>query len=193
MRRVHTKEAEHAIVLDIHCPKACFKATLATAPPCAPALYDLFWPQPASSLPSPKTMFNIYKLQLALKNTWVRIILLSAIALAIGLAAWRSNVAQDTSPVVRSQNIAEITALASQRERLDYLLRRAALTGWVYAPFRLGDVMTGLGGERAAKLDVEIYDGEALNAASRMYDSRPGPPQPGMRHTMQKISLAGHR
>ena len=71
--------------------------------------------------------------------------------------------------------------------------RRAALTGWVYAPFRIGDVMAGLGGERAAKLDVEIYDGEALGAASRMYDSRPGPPQPGMRHTMQKISLAGHR
>ena len=71
--------------------------------------------------------------------------------------------------------------------------RRAALTGWVYAPFRLGDVMAGLGGERAAKLDVEIYDGEQLGAAGRMYDSRPGPPQPGMRHTMQKISLAGHR
>jgi diguanylate cyclase (GGDEF)-like protein len=71
--------------------------------------------------------------------------------------------------------------------------RRAALTGWVYAPFRLGDVMAGLGGERAARLDVEIYDGDELGAASRMYDSRPGPPQPGMRHTMQKISLAGHR
>jgi diguanylate cyclase (GGDEF)-like protein len=71
--------------------------------------------------------------------------------------------------------------------------RRAALTGWVYAPFRLGDVMAGLGGERAARLDVEIYDGDELGAASRMYDSRPGPPQPGMRHTMQKISLGGHR
>jgi cell division protease FtsH len=67
-------------------------------------------------------MFNIYKLQLALKNTWVRIALLSAIALAVGITTWRSNVAQDASPVVRSQNIAEITALAAQRDRLDYLL-----------------------------------------------------------------------
>ncbi|MYN10233.1 CHASE domain-containing protein [Pseudoduganella aquatica] len=71
--------------------------------------------------------------------------------------------------------------------------RRAALTGWVYAPFRIGDVMAGLGGERAAKLDVEIYDGDELAVARRMYDSQPGPPQPGMRHTVQKISLAGHR
>ena len=67
-------------------------------------------------------MFNIYKLQLALKNTWVRVALLGAITLAIGLAAWRSDVTQSSGPIVRSQNIAEITALASQGARLEYLL-----------------------------------------------------------------------
>ncbi|SFU88856.1 AAA family ATPase [Pseudoduganella namucuonensis] len=67
-------------------------------------------------------MFNLYKLQLALKNTWVRVALLAALALAIGLAAWTTEVAQDASPVLRSQDISRITALATQRDKLEYLL-----------------------------------------------------------------------
>lgn len=51
--------------------------------------------------------------------------------------------------------------------------RRAALTGWVYAPFRVADLMAGLGGVRASGLDVEIYDGSSATAANRMYDSQP--------------------
>jgi diguanylate cyclase (GGDEF)-like protein len=51
--------------------------------------------------------------------------------------------------------------------------RRAAIRGWVYAPFRLQDLMTGLGGLHAAGLDVEIYDGSTVSAATRMYDSQP--------------------
>ena len=67
-------------------------------------------------------MFNLYKLQLALKNTWVRIALAAAIALAVGLAIWRADAPQSTAPIVRSQNISEITGLVAQRARLDYLL-----------------------------------------------------------------------
>lgn len=67
-------------------------------------------------------MFNIYKLQLALKNTWVRVALIAAMTLAIGFAAWHTSVEQSDSPIVRSQNIAEITALASHSARLEYLL-----------------------------------------------------------------------
>ncbi|MFC5480090.1 CHASE domain-containing protein [Massilia suwonensis] len=37
--------------------------------------------------------------------------------------------------------------------------RRAALVGWVYAPFRMADLMRGLGGTHAADLQVTIYDG----------------------------------
>ncbi|SFU71954.1 CHASE domain-containing protein [Pseudoduganella namucuonensis] len=71
--------------------------------------------------------------------------------------------------------------------------RRAAIQGWVYAPFRTDDVMAGLGSERGASLDVEIYDGDAVGDAARMYDSAPGAPRAGMRHTTQKISIASHR
>lgn len=37
--------------------------------------------------------------------------------------------------------------------------RRAAILGWVYAPFRAHDFMAGLGGERSKDLKVKIYDG----------------------------------
>ncbi len=71
-------------------------------------------------------------------------------------------------------------------------LRRAALEGWVYAPFRVGDLMAGLGGPRAGALDVKIYDGEAIAPAALMYDSHPGAGA-GWRSNLQQISVGGHR
>ncbi|WP_295990505.1 AAA family ATPase [Rugamonas sp.] len=67
-------------------------------------------------------MFNFYKLQIALKNIYVRIVLLLLVALTAGLIGWSADVAQDRSPLLRSQDISEITALAGQRARLEYLL-----------------------------------------------------------------------
>jgi len=67
-------------------------------------------------------MFNFYKLQLALKNPMVRITLVLLTVAAVAFALLRGEPAQDASPVVRSQNISEITSLVNQRERLDYLL-----------------------------------------------------------------------
>jgi len=68
--------------------------------------------------------------------------------------------------------------------------RRAALAGWVYAAFRAGDLMSGLGGPRAAVLDVEVYDGDRVAPAALMYDSAPGTK---LRATLQQISIANHR
>ncbi len=67
-------------------------------------------------------MFNLYKLQLALKNTWVRVALVLLAVAVVAFAILSNETAQDGSPVVRSQNISEITALVAQREKLDYLL-----------------------------------------------------------------------
>jgi len=67
-------------------------------------------------------MFNFYKLQLALKNPLVRITLVMLATAALAFALLRGEVAQDASPVMRSQNIGEITALVGQRDKLDYLL-----------------------------------------------------------------------
>jgi PAS domain S-box-containing protein len=49
--------------------------------------------------------------------------------------------------------------------------RRAAITGWVYAPFRMQDLMRGLGGEHASDLDVEIYDGLRRDENALLYRS----------------------
>jgi diguanylate cyclase (GGDEF)-like protein len=48
--------------------------------------------------------------------------------------------------------------------------RRINLLGWIYAPFRMEDFMRGMGEGRTGDLDVEIYDGERVDPALRMYD-----------------------
>ena len=72
--------------------------------------------------------------------------------------------------------------------------RRKAIAGWVYAPFRVADLLAGLGGDRADDLDIEVYDGSVVADAARM--------PTGAEHvlhtrvllrTEQRISIAGHR
>jgi len=49
--------------------------------------------------------------------------------------------------------------------------RRAALAGWIYSPFRMKDLMRGVGGIAAPQLDVEIYDGDHMTPAALLYRS----------------------
>jgi hypothetical protein len=56
--------------------------------------------------------------------------------------------------------------------------RRAAIAGWVYAPFRVGDLMAGLGGPRTDALNVEIYDGDTVADDVLMYRQRTGRGRP---------------
>jgi cell division protease FtsH len=67
-------------------------------------------------------MPNFARLQIAFKNVYVRITIAIVLGMAVGLAIYKADVPQDPSPVVHSQNIAEITQLASQKDRLDFLL-----------------------------------------------------------------------
>jgi signal transduction histidine kinase/CHASE1-domain containing sensor protein len=50
--------------------------------------------------------------------------------------------------------------------------RRAAIVGWVYAPFRMVDLMRGLGGAHAADLQVTIYDGTRPDPDSLLFRSQ---------------------
>jgi cell division protease FtsH len=68
-------------------------------------------------------MPNFARLQIAFKNVYVRIAVAVLLGICVGLFIYKSNnVPQDQSPVIHSQNIAEITQLAAQKDRLDYLL-----------------------------------------------------------------------
>ena len=56
--------------------------------------------------------------------------------------------------------------------------RRSNLAGWVYAPFRMNDLMTkGVLGRYldaiSDSLDIEVYDGETADKQALMYDSLP--------------------
>lgn len=73
--------------------------------------------------------------------------------------------------------------------------RRASIFGWVYAPFRTDDLMSGLLGEHEQDLDFEIFDGENLSPKTLMHDSDN---DYGSRHlanfqSIQRIEVAGHR
>lgn len=81
--------------------------------------------------------------------------------------------------------------------------RQAALLGWVYAPFRMRDLMNGIQGGRSGELDIEIYDGTNVRPEALMYDSyqenltsyvdkaaaRKGNDRLGASHT---LTIAGH-
>lgn len=50
-------------------------------------------------------------------------------------------------------------------------LRRANISGWVFARLRMKDLMASLYGERTAATDLRIYDGVELNEQNLLYDS----------------------
>ncbi len=49
--------------------------------------------------------------------------------------------------------------------------RRANIVGWVYAPFRMDNLMNGILGGLADRVDIEIYDSEKVLDGTLMYDS----------------------
>ncbi|MFA9216698.1 MAG: CHASE domain-containing protein, partial [Sphingomonadaceae bacterium] len=69
--------------------------------------------------------------------------------------------------------------------------RRAAIVGWVYAPFRTADLMAGIGGDSASRIEVEIYDGPVATPATLMFDSLPGS-RGSERRSVQPLRVAGH-
>jgi cell division protease FtsH len=67
-------------------------------------------------------MPNLAQLQIALKNVYVRIAVAVLLALGVGLAVYHSDAPQDGAPLVLSQDISEITALAGQKDKLEFLM-----------------------------------------------------------------------
>lgn len=73
--------------------------------------------------------------------------------------------------------------------------RRENLVGWVYAPFRMNDLMRGMEGVRTGDVDVEIYDGDRLDAAGLMYDSNKfvsAARRTGKFNSATPLNIAGH-
>lgn len=76
--------------------------------------------------------------------------------------------------------------------------RRANLAGWVYAPFRMNDLMAGVLGPRfgnvSAAFNIEIYDGDSVSTGALMFDSHRGADRQGASfHAVRHVALFGHR
>jgi PAS domain S-box-containing protein len=57
--------------------------------------------------------------------------------------------------------------------------RRAAILGWVYSPFRMNDLMRGLGGEHSSDLAIKVYDGAHAAPEALLYHSADSARPPG--------------
>ena len=78
--------------------------------------------------------------------------------------------------------------------------RRAALAGWVYSPYRMRDLMSGivpdweiLGGEL---LDLHVYDGDRPESRHLLFDSHPAgrpQPNPSFLHLRRTVEFNGRR
>lgn len=74
--------------------------------------------------------------------------------------------------------------------------RRTNITGWIYAPFRMNDLMQGVLGEQLRKLNLEIYDTENAVPATLMFNNDTERSQrenynPRYRRSV-KIKFSGH-
>lgn len=106
---------------------------------------------------------------------------------------------QETADPVQAGFLVALPIYHNGQGRYTLAQRRAALKGWVYAPFRMGDVMSALGQDALRGLDVKIYDGDELNEMSRMFDSSPQraattiQADEGTQRATKRVSLAGRR
>ena len=66
--------------------------------------------------------------------------------------------------------------------------RRAALLGFVYAPFRMHDLMHGILGANQGEVDFELFDGPQTTADSVLFQSQEGVLQTGASNFSVKFS-----
>ncbi len=73
-------------------------------------------------------------------------------------------------------------------------LRREHLSGWVFASFRIKDLMSSLYGEGTPGLEVRIYDGVDIGDSSRLYPggADSGPLRAARFDAQEYVGLAGH-
>jgi len=72
--------------------------------------------------------------------------------------------------------------------------RRVNIVGWVYAPFRMDDLMSNIFDGHVAGLGIEIYDGDELSGRTLMHDSnRHGAGTPPLLRAVRPLDMAGHK
>jgi len=72
--------------------------------------------------------------------------------------------------------------------------RRANLAGWLYAPFRMDDLMNGLINEQSGNVDMSIYDGKEMTENTLMYSTgaAPVPASAPRMQALRRLNILGH-
>lgn len=101
---------------------------------------------------------------------------------------------QETGEREQAGVLSYLPVYANGRPHDSVEARRAAIIGWVYSPFRMDDLMSGLFGQRADEIDFEIYDGKEISEKTLLHDSDTvrfaGVMEPPM-HAVRRIEIAG--
>jgi signal transduction histidine kinase len=89
-----------------------------------------------------------------------------------GLAATSGliTLVQETDEDVQRGFLSYVPVYNTTDELTTVAERRAAFIGWVYSPFRMGDLMVGILGSEIGDINYEIFDG-AVTEEALLYDS----------------------
>ncbi|MFC5551487.1 CHASE domain-containing protein [Massilia aerilata] len=101
------------------------------------------------------------------------------------VATGRVTLVQEGARNVQSGFLMYVPVYRRGMSRATVAARRAAISGWVYAPFRMNDLMRGLGGEHASDLEVAVYDGKQASEDELLYRS-PGARPPASRAMLSR-------
>jgi PAS domain S-box-containing protein len=103
---------------------------------------------------------------------------------------------QETGQDVQAGFLLYVPVYAKVSPRNTAAERRAALTGWTYAPFRMNDFMRAFVGRSTSIVDVDIFDGKAVDEAALLFDldstHRYAMPAPALWQRQDVLELAGH-
>ncbi len=98
---------------------------------------------------------------------------------------------QETGQEVQPGFLMYLPVYRSSRPHVTVAERRANISGWVYAPFRMNDLMRGILGEQVRNIDLDIYDGREMSAETLLYDSERHAGRSLFEYTTQ-IEMMGH-
>ncbi|MDZ4141707.1 MAG: CHASE domain-containing protein [Methylotenera sp.] len=78
---------------------------------------------------------------------------------------------QENEQTVQAGFLMYVPVYRNDRPHKTLIDRRANIIGWVYAPFRMNNLMKGMLGEQISNIDYTIYDGENATPETLMYDN----------------------
>ena len=80
-----------------------------------------------------------------------------------------SRLVKETGQQTQAGFVMFLAVYHNNRPRITTAERQANIFGWIYAPFRMDDLMFDTLGERSKDINIEIFDGENATPESLMY------------------------